>query len=42
MGALVNHQYSRVFVGWHLRRKVFEFAVSHESHKGMIPAKQHY
>jgi hypothetical protein len=29
----VNPQYSCVFVGCHLRRKVVEFAVSHEPHK---------
>jgi hypothetical protein len=32
----VNVQYSCVVVGCHLRRKVFEFAVSHEPHKPKI------
>src|SRR5258705_13967119 len=31
-----NDQYSCVFVGCHLRRKVFEFAVSHETHNPKV------
>src|SRR5260370_28685615 len=34
--ASFNVQYSCVFVGCHLRRKVFEFAVSHETHKAKV------
>jgi hypothetical protein len=32
----LNVQYSCVFVGCHLRRKVVEFAVSHETHKPKV------
>jgi hypothetical protein len=33
---ILNAQYSCVFVGCHLRRKVFEFAVSHDPHNPKV------
>lgn len=32
----LNVQYSWVVVGCHLRRKVFEFAISHDPHKPKV------
>jgi hypothetical protein len=32
----MNPQYSCVVVGCHLRREVFEFAVSHETHNPKV------